>query len=123
LPGYIYKGLSQFDPITKILAEGEGDGIYLKLPSNEIKLNPQGSFWVKKGETLSIKLDVDGRKSLLHKAGNSGKCIFSPTVFAEIETMEFPQRRCAQNLAGAIEELKADSAENVSGSVPHSLPG
>jgi len=103
--------------ISKILAEGDGecDGTYIKLPSNEIKLNPRDPFWVKKGETISIQLDVDAQRSLLHKAGNSGKCIFSPTVFIDIETIKFPEQRCPQNLAGEIKELTEDSIENVIG--------
>ena len=89
--------------------------IYIKLPSDKIDLNPQGPFWVKKGETIAIKLDVDAKKSLLHKAGKSGKCIFSPTVFVDIETLRQGERRCPQILAGEMETLIEDSDGNVDG--------
>jgi len=113
-PVYAAPGLGR-RTLEAASGEGECDGIYIKLPSNEIKLNPRGSFEVKKGEALSIKLDVDAQKSLLHKAGNSGKCIFSPTVFVDIETIRLPRDRCPQNLAGVIKELTMDSTDNVIG--------
>ena len=82
----------------------------LKLPSNRIDLNPRGDFEVRSGETLAIRLDVDANKSInLHVAGNSGRCIFRPVVFVEIDTIETRQR-CPRILTGQITRLlRSDS--------------
>jgi len=78
---------------------------YFKLPSGRIDLNPQGDFLVRSGETLAIRLDIDANKSInLHEAGKSGKCIFRPVVFVDIETIKTPQR-CPRILVGDIERL------------------
>ena len=103
-----------------------GDGIcaqsgqVIKLPSEKIDLNPRGgSFWLRKGETLSIKLDIDAEKSFdLHAAGKSGKCIFRPVVFVDIETIKRPEQRCPLILAGEIAQLLKQDAlypDNVTG--------
>ena len=75
--------------VSKVEAVG-GDcgayGIEIKLPSGKIDLNPRGTFQVVEGEALAIRLDIDAKKSfLLHKAGNSGKCIFRPVIFVDIQ--------------------------------------
>jgi len=78
---------------------------YFKLPSGRIDLNPQGDFLVRSGETLAIRLDIDANKSInLHEAGKSGKCIFRPVVFVDIETIKTPQR-CPRILVGDIERF------------------
>jgi len=79
----------------------------IKLPSEKIDLNPRnGSFWLRKGETIAIKLDIDAEKSFdLHAAGKSGKCIFRPVVFVDIETVKEPEQRCPLIVAGDIAEL------------------
>ena len=90
--------------VKDIWAEG-GPCDDFKLPSNKIDLNPQGDFLVRSGETLAIRLDIDANKSInLHEAGNSGKCIFRPVVFVDIETIKTPQR-CPRIIAGDIERL------------------
>ena len=82
--------------IDDIWSEGgpcDEPGKYFKLPSGRIDLNPRGGIFVKSGATLSVRLDVDANKSInLHEAGNSGKCIFRPVVFVDIETIQTPQR-------------------------------
>ncbi len=77
----------------------------IKLPSGKIDLNPRGGFEVIAGETISIRLDVDANKSInLHEAGSSGKCIFRPVVFVDIEPVKTSQR-CPAILKGKIDRL------------------
>ena len=79
-----------------------------KLPSNKIDLNPRGDFEVSSGETLAIRLDIDANKSInLHEAGKSGKCMFRPVVFVEIDTIVAAQR-CPRILVGKIKRLLPD---------------
>ena len=90
--------------VKNIWAEG-GPCDNFKLPSNRIDLNPRGDFAVRAGKTLAIRLDIDANKSInLHEAGNSGKCIFRPVVFVDIDTIETP-RRCPRILKGTIISL------------------
>ncbi len=77
----------------------------IKLPSGKIDLNPREPFYLTQGKTLSIRLDIDANKSInLHKAGKSGKCIFRPMVFVDIEE-GIPVGRCPKILSGTIAEL------------------
>jgi hypothetical protein len=77
----------------------------IKLPSGRIDLNPREPFLVSVGGTLSIRLDIDANKSInLHKAGKSGKCIFRPVVFVDIQE-GWPIGRCPKILSGTIESL------------------
>jgi hypothetical protein len=99
--------------VNDIWSEG-GPCDYFKLPSNKIDLNPRGNFEVRPGETLAIRLDIDANKSInLHKAGNSGKCIFRPVVFVDIDTIVTPQR-CPRILVGEIRNL-LPSESNIEG--------
>ena len=75
---------------------------FIKLPSGKIDLNPREPFQVKKGEALAIRLDIDANKSInLHEAGNSGKCIFRPVVFVDIEPLKL-RSGCPEILTGTI---------------------
>jgi hypothetical protein len=77
----------------------------IKLPSGRIDLNPRQPFTVKSGEILSVHLDIDANKSInLHPAGKSGKCIFRPVVFVDIEPMKIRQR-CPLVVKGTITEV------------------
>jgi len=77
-------------------------GIEIKLPSGKIDLNPRGTFQVVEGEALAIRLDIDAKKSfLLHKAGNSGKCIFRPVIFVDIQPVSNVDS-CPEVLRGLI---------------------
>ncbi|UCD80791.1 MAG: DUF4382 domain-containing protein [Desulfobacterales bacterium] len=103
--------------IVDIEVFGEGicakENQIIKLPSEKIDLNPRsGPFWLRKGETLAIKLDIDAEKSFdLHAAGKSDQCIFRPVVFVDVEKVQKPQQRCPLILAGEIAELlKQDDA-------------
>jgi hypothetical protein len=89
---------------------------YFKLPSGKIDLNPRGGIFVKSGATLALRLDIDANKSInLHEAGNSGKCIFRPVVFVDIETIQTPQR-CPRILVGDIARLiKNPRTEEIEG--------
>ena len=81
---------------------GSCDDQWIKLPSNKIDLNPQGPIEVKSGEALAVRLDIDANKSMnLHVAGNSGKCMFRPVVFVDIETVEL-QQRCPLIVIGEV---------------------
>jgi len=81
----------------------------IKLPSGKVDLNPQGGFYVRSGQTLGIRLDIDANKSFaLHEAGNSGKCIFRPVVFVDIEPV-YDFERCPDILKGEIIELHSDN--------------
>jgi hypothetical protein len=81
----------------------------IKLPSGRVDLNPQGGFYVRSGQTLGIRLDIDANKSFaLHEAGNSGKCIFRPVVFVDIEPV-YDFERCPDILKGEIIELHSDN--------------
>jgi hypothetical protein len=91
--------------VSKVEAVG-GDcdayGIEIKLPSGKIDLNPRGTFQVVEGEALAIRLDIDAKKSfLLHKAGNSGKCIFRPIIFVDIQPVSNVDS-CPEVLRGFI---------------------
>jgi hypothetical protein len=77
----------------------------IKLPSGKVDLNPRGGFCVKSGQTLGIRLDIDANKSFaLHQAGNSGKCIFRPVVFVDIEPI-YDFKRCPDTLKGEIAQI------------------
>lgn len=95
--------------ISHIKTEGGPcDDQWIKLPSGKIDLNPREPFFVIKGGTLSIRLDIDADKSInLHEAGNSGKCIFRPVVFVDIEEGA-PVGRCPKIVSGTISELRTE---------------
>ncbi len=101
--------------ISEISAEPKSGTIGLctnniKLPSNKIDLNPRGSFRVKPGEAVSIRLDIDANKALdLNVAGNSGKCIFRPVIFVDIGE-GVPVQKCPQVIAGTITEIHYDNS-------------
>ena len=77
----------------------------IKLPSGKIDLNPQGSFKVTHKGCVNIILDFDGNKSFqLKQAGKSGKCIFRPVIFVNIEKGP-PAPKCPRVLSGAIKSF------------------
>ncbi|MBN1847503.1 MAG: DUF4382 domain-containing protein [Deltaproteobacteria bacterium] len=66
---------------------GECDLETIHLPSGKIDLNPREAFEVKSGMPIWVCLDIDANKSIdLHPAGKSGKCIFRPVVFVDIQS-------------------------------------
>jgi hypothetical protein len=82
----------------------------IKLPSSKIDLNPRGSFRVRPGEPVSIRLDIDANKALdLNVAGNSGKCIFRPVIFVDIGE-GVPVQTCPQVIAGTITEINYNNS-------------
>jgi hypothetical protein len=84
---------------------GPCDDNWIKLPSGKIDLKPREPFYLHDGGNISIRLDIDADKSInLHEAGNSGKCIFRPVVFVDIEEGA-PLRRCPKMVNGTIVEL------------------
>jgi hypothetical protein len=101
--------------ISEISAEPKSGTIGLctnniKLPSSKIDLNPRGSFKVKPGGVVSIRLDIDANKALdLNVAGNSGKCIFRPVIFVDIGE-GVPVQTCPQVIAGTITEINYDNS-------------
>ena len=81
------------------------EDLEIKLPSGKIDLNPRENFRVAPGKSLAISLDMDMDKSIqLKKAGNSGKCIFRPVIFVDIETIDSTEA-CPRVLTGKIDEL------------------
>jgi hypothetical protein len=103
--GFYEKIRLEIDEIRSVGGPCDENGKDFKLPSGRIDLNPRGGIFVKSGQTLAIRLDIDANKSInLHEAGNSGKCIFRPVVFVDIETIKTPQR-CPRILVGDIERL------------------
>lgn len=77
----------------------------IKLPSSRIDLNPQGTFQVTPGGRLLIRLDFQANKALdIHSAGKSGKCIFRPVVFVDIQEGKFIHP-CPQIIEGTIKEI------------------
>jgi hypothetical protein len=92
--------------VSNIVSEGgECDLEMIKIPSGKIDLNPREQFEVRPGETLTIRLDIDANKSInFHPAGKSGKCIFRPVVFVDIEPVRIP-KRCPLIVRGEIIEV------------------
>jgi hypothetical protein len=89
------------------------DDMQIKLPSGKIDLNPQGGIPVRAEETLAIRLDIDANKSIqLHSAGNSGKCIFRPVVFVDIEPVFVPDR-CPRIISGTIGNLYQEGGSTI----------
>ena len=105
--------------ISHIEAEGTDvpcDDMEIKLPSGKIDLDTQdGPFLVTQGSTLSIRLDIDANKSInLHPAGKSGKCIFRPVVFVDIEEGA-PLERCPKVVSGTLKSVKFDASSEIVG--------
>lgn len=87
----------------------------IKLPSGKIDLNPKGTFYVQRGGSLMIRLDIDANKALdIHPAGSSGKCIFRPVVFVDI-TEGKPVHHCPQIISGKITDILKDSQGQITG--------
>jgi len=97
--------------IADIRPEGENvpcdyEDMEIKLPGNKIDLKPKGGLDVIPGETIAIHIDIDCNKSInLHPAGRSGKCIFRPVVFVEIDPPD-AIKKCPRVLRGKIETLQ-----------------
>jgi len=102
--------ISDIEARGKQGANAPCDGQNIKLPSGRIDLNPQHPFRVIPGGALAIRLDMDANKSLsLHEAGKSGKCIFRPVVFVDIEEVA-AVARCPKILSGTIFKLLRNDA-------------
>ncbi len=102
--------------ITDIQPEG-GSGactdLEVKLPSGKIDLKPKSDFSVVAGETLPIRLDIDADKSInLHPAGKSGKCIFRPVVFLDIQPDNM-MKQCPKLIKGVIDEVTYNTDNTV----------
>lgn len=81
------------------------EDLEIKLPSGKIDLNPRKNFRVAHRESIAVSLDMDMDKSIqLKEAGNSGKCIFRPVIFVDIETIDTTEA-CPRILTGEIDEL------------------
>ncbi|MBN1417534.1 MAG: DUF4382 domain-containing protein [Planctomycetes bacterium] len=104
----------RYDKIRMRVSEIEAVGgpcSTMKLPSGKIDLNPRGPFEVKAGGSITVRLDIDANKSLhIVQAGHSGKCIFRPVVFVDIEEGK-PTSVCPRILTGTIAELIEGSEE------------
>ena len=70
----------------------------------------------------SIRLDVDARKSIqLTQAGNSGKCIFRPVIFVDIEAVDIVER-CPAVFRGEVRKFLYNKQNDRNGFVLD-LPG
>jgi hypothetical protein len=100
----------EYDKIRLTVAKIEVKGgpcqkLDIKLPSGKIDLNPQGSFKVTHKGCVNIIMDFDGNKSFqLRPAGKSGKCIFRPVIFVDIEK-GLPAPKCPRVLSGTIKDF------------------
>ena len=56
----------------------------VKVPSNKVDLNPQGTFYIAPGSVVFASLDWDMDKSLKFTTTGSGKWIMRPVIFANI---------------------------------------
>ena len=56
----------------------------VKVPSNKVDLNPQGTFHIAPGSVVFASLDWDMEKSLKFTETGSGKWIMRPVIFANI---------------------------------------
>lgn len=86
----------------------------IKLPSDVIKINPQGGIPIKSGDKVVIDVDVKAKQSVnIHTAGNSGKCIFRPVILAEVKTVNKlpPNLLCPRILSGTITAINMDDGE------------
>jgi hypothetical protein len=94
--------------IAKIEVDGgpcDEEDLEIKLPSNKIDLNPRGPFRVVGKQCYNVTLDFDANKSYqLKPAGKSGKCIFRPVIFVDIEKGR-PIPRCPRTLSGTIKRF------------------
>ncbi len=110
--------------VSRVRTEGgDCDRMEVKLPSGKIDLNPRGGFEVKAGQTITVRLDIDANKSInLHTAGHSGKCIFRPVVFVDIDTIHGPQR-CPRILQGTIRRLIDENDDGTPEAFDLALPG
>ncbi|HQI80564.1 MAG TPA: DUF4382 domain-containing protein [Deltaproteobacteria bacterium] len=85
---------------------GPCEGMDLFLPGGRIDINPQGAFTVDEGQVLYLRLDIDADRSIhLHEAGNSGKCVFRPVVFADVIARGSTSTPCSMLFRGAIDSL------------------
>ncbi len=98
--------------VAKIRVEGgpcdntDPENLEVKLPSGKIDLNPQESFRITHKGYVNIILDFDANKSFqLKPAGKSGKCIFRPVIFVDIEKGEL-EPRCPRMLTGNIGDVE-----------------
>jgi hypothetical protein len=55
----------------------------VKVPSNKVDLNPQGTFHIAPGSVVFASLDWDMEKSLKFTETGSGKWIMRPVIFAK----------------------------------------
>ena len=97
---------------------GSCDRLDIKLPSNVIKINPQGPFYINSGDKVVIDIDVKAKQSVnIHAAGQSGKCIFRPVILAEVKTIDdlLPEGKCPRILKGTITALNLDDNDDVTG--------
>jgi hypothetical protein len=102
--------------VSKIEPEGGPCAdMTVKLPSGKIDLAPSAPFRLTTNEMLAIRLDIDANKSInLHEAGDSGKCIFRPVVFVDIEE-QMLTNQCPKLLNGTIGSLTYDTRSQVVG--------
>jgi len=78
------------DSLTLVKTDAAGHDTFTDVSLNglqKIDINPQGPFQVRGGEQIIINVDLDLDRSIhIVQAGNSGKVLFRPVIFATIST-------------------------------------
>jgi len=85
-PGYYSKIRLQIKELV-LVKNNDGTAPTLqpvKVPSNKVDLNPQGTFYIAPGSVVFASLDWDMEKSLKFTETGSGKWIMRPVIFADI---------------------------------------
>ena len=93
---------------------GSCDDEYIKIPSGQVKINPQRPIEIKSGDKIAINIDIHAKRSInLHPAGKSEKCIFRPVILAEIKNLgQIPSKdKCPRILKGTIVSINEVEGE------------
>lgn len=109
--------------ISKVEAVGGPCGsVESFLPSGHLDVTPGTPIGVEPGQTIAVRLDLDAKKSiLLHTAGQSGKCVFRPVAFSEVDRAP-AFRRCPHPVRGTVVRL-VTSASGATSGFDLDLPG
>lgn len=102
--------------ISKVEAVGGPCGsVESFLPSGHLDVAPRAPIGIEPGQTIAVRLDLDAKKSiLLHTAGQSGKCVFRPVAFCEIDRAP-AFRRCPHPVRGTVIRLVTNASGATTG--------
>ncbi|MGQ9590845.1 MAG: DUF4382 domain-containing protein [Planctomycetota bacterium] len=102
--------------ISKVEAVGGPCGsVESFLPSGHLDVAPRVPIGIEPGQTIAVRLDLDAKKSiLLNAAGQSGKCVFRPVAFCEIDRAP-AFRRCPHPVRGTVVRLVTNASGATTG--------